>query len=323
MFRSGTGRRGVRGLLALAGAGLLAGVAGPAWAGDDEVRCGDTLTQDTTLSSDLLDCPGFGLVIGADRITVDLGGHVVDGVGTGTGIRSHGYADVRIENGTVREFQTGVSLGRLPIAGGAERGDPARRNRLHGLRVVDNGTGVSFFRVFENTLADSTVADSYTGVVIVDALGGRNRVERNVVARNGQGVIFSLASSDNVVAGNRVVDSTGGGIRVGTGVTAPFVASGNTVVDNVADRNGGDGIAVAGGRENVIEGNRARRNGDDGIGVDCRDDRCAPGVVTLTGNTASRNADLGIEADAGTGDGGGNRARRNGNPAECTGVACR
>ena len=46
------------------------------------VTCGDVITQDTTLDSDLIDCPGDGLVIGADGVTLDLGGHTVDGTGT-------------------------------------------------------------------------------------------------------------------------------------------------------------------------------------------------------------------------------------------------
>ena len=45
------------------------------------VQCGDVITQDTTLDSDLIDCPGDGLVIGADDVTLDLNGHTVDGDG--------------------------------------------------------------------------------------------------------------------------------------------------------------------------------------------------------------------------------------------------
>src|SRR6185503_3867209 len=40
------------------------------------VACGDTITQSTTLDSDLVDCSD-GLVIGADGITLDLGGHTI------------------------------------------------------------------------------------------------------------------------------------------------------------------------------------------------------------------------------------------------------
>jgi hypothetical protein len=34
---------------------------------------------DTKLTSDLVNCPNNGLVIGADNITLDLNGHVIDG----------------------------------------------------------------------------------------------------------------------------------------------------------------------------------------------------------------------------------------------------
>src|SRR6266702_2939998 len=43
--------------------------------------CGDTITVDTKLVKDLVDCPNNGIVIGADNITLDLNGHVIDGDG--------------------------------------------------------------------------------------------------------------------------------------------------------------------------------------------------------------------------------------------------
>jgi dipeptidyl aminopeptidase/acylaminoacyl peptidase len=58
---------------------LLTRSAGQAVA--NHVQCGDVITQDTTLDSDLIDCPGDGLVIGADNITLDLNGHTIDGTG--------------------------------------------------------------------------------------------------------------------------------------------------------------------------------------------------------------------------------------------------
>src|SRR5688572_20040784 len=45
------------------------------------VKCGDTITADTTLDGDLLECPNNGIVIGGDDITVDLNGHTVAGDG--------------------------------------------------------------------------------------------------------------------------------------------------------------------------------------------------------------------------------------------------
>ena len=61
----------------LVGAGFLTALALAmllSWGGREalasHVQCGDVTTQDTTLDSDLIDCPGEGIVIGADAITL-------------------------------------------------------------------------------------------------------------------------------------------------------------------------------------------------------------------------------------------------------------
>ena len=66
----------------------------------------------------------------------------------------------------------------------------------------------------------------------------------------------------------------------------------------------------------VIERNVSNGNGDDGIDVDT-----AKAVISQ--NSANDNADLGIEAVPGVTDGGGNKARGNGDPAQCLNVSCR
>src|SRR5262245_46079846 len=57
-------------------AASLALVAGPAAA--NHVQCGDLITRDTTLDSDLL-CSGTALNIVGQHVTVKLGGHLVQG----------------------------------------------------------------------------------------------------------------------------------------------------------------------------------------------------------------------------------------------------
>src|SRR6266496_3417692 len=65
-------------ILALAVVVLLA-LAGAKAAGQGQPQCGDTITADTTLHHDLIDCPENAIVIGADGITLDLNGHLIDG----------------------------------------------------------------------------------------------------------------------------------------------------------------------------------------------------------------------------------------------------
>src|SRR5215207_2731831 len=65
-------------VVTLTEAGAVVGVS-QALAGP--VSCGDTITTDTTLDGDLIDCPNNGIIIGADDITLDLNGHTVSGDG--------------------------------------------------------------------------------------------------------------------------------------------------------------------------------------------------------------------------------------------------
>ena len=60
---------------------VVAVVAGASMAQTGGLSCGDTVTVDTTLDSDLIGCRSNGLVIGADNITLDLNGHTISGDG--------------------------------------------------------------------------------------------------------------------------------------------------------------------------------------------------------------------------------------------------
>src|SRR5436190_22313105 len=63
-------------IVALAGVIALSGAEAAS-----KVSCGDTITTDTTLHSDLVNCPNNGIVIGADHVTLNLNGHRIDGDG--------------------------------------------------------------------------------------------------------------------------------------------------------------------------------------------------------------------------------------------------
>jgi hypothetical protein len=84
------------------------------------VGCGDTITTDTTLDSDLVNCPNNGIVIGADNITLDLNGHTIDGDGRRVDscpegedcdvgmLNRTGYNGLTFVGGTIRQFGAGV-----------------------------------------------------------------------------------------------------------------------------------------------------------------------------------------------------------------------
>src|SRR5262249_19771626 len=98
--------------------GLTAASGGLAQA--SALHCGDVITVNTRLASDLVNCPDNGLVIGADNITLDLNGHVIDGDGTrvpscppdatcDTGVdNTAGHSHVTVKGGSIRQFNVAV-----------------------------------------------------------------------------------------------------------------------------------------------------------------------------------------------------------------------
>jgi hypothetical protein len=107
--------RAVRLLLAaaLALAALL--VIGQAGAKSTAVACGDTLTSNTSLSSDL-DCSGYAgdaLTIGKNGIKLDLKGHTITGFAGAdsyNGVNTNGYNSITITNGKITGFDYDVYL---------------------------------------------------------------------------------------------------------------------------------------------------------------------------------------------------------------------
>jgi hypothetical protein len=236
--------------------GQLALGAGPALA--QPLQCGDTVIQDTTLTNDLLDCHGDGLIIGADGITVDLNGHTISGqiISGGlpdqVGIENAGHDDVTITNGTVTFFaRGGVHLVPGP------NGERVDRNRVDHLTM-------DFFGSFG---------------ILLEGGGSGNRFTANTVDRSndiGIGLFgTATASSGNVISGNRVTGAYNTNIvlRYGT-------FTGTLIQDSTADRvdtvdHWGASIAIGSRytsgegdfRGTVVRGNRMEGNFGGGVFV--------------------------------------------------------
>jgi len=294
---------------------LVVAPSGVATASDDgSVHCGQTLTSSTRLTHDLLDCPGTGLIIGADDVTLDLAGHVVDGVNSpgSEGVAVDGHAGVRIENGSVREFfLNGVALRDAPgssvvnlrisqIGAGGGEGDASA-----GVLVKDSAGVV----VKGSTVSNDVAAFQSDGIDVL--FSPDTRLLDNVVARNAWNGMFVLASPRSHVVGNRLDQNQNQGIEVN------FGSDGAEVRDNRARANAVDGIVVGAVSGARVSGNDARGNGDTGLlFFDLVDSRVrnnhargnVVGIVLaggqngshgnrLDGNDTSRNTQAGLVLD--------------------------
>ena len=282
------------------------------------VKCGQTITKNTTLFADVGPCAGNGIIIGADNITLNLNGHTISG---STSAADGNAAGVRLPN------RTGVTVTGLPGASGKKgtitgfdagvfinRGSG---NAIENLAVIDNA-GPADPEAEELPLLGDGIAVFYSA---------NNRISNNLVARNGyyDGItVLGEGSDNNLIQGNTVEDTLGVDNRhfpsfQGTGIIISHFLNAddprgrfifnNDIIDNVVRRNFTAGISSVANHKGRIIGNTIEDNGDlerylsgrngNGIGVTTGDIIEFPSIANtrmlVEGNKVSGNALQGIE----------------------------
>jgi|tagenome__1003787_1003787.scaffolds.fasta_scaffold20920257_2 parallel beta-helix repeat protein len=303
-------------LVALIAGGLLALSPGRALA--SHVSCGDTITTNTRLDSDLIDCPLWGIRIGADDITLDLAGHTIAQAPNlveprGGVVDRVGHRGVTIENGTVRGFDTGVflinatsnRLRRLTVAGNdydgidllQSEGNRVENNRVYGNGLETENNGILVFQSNHNEIRDNSLTDNGdVGLALPES--SDNRVERNAIARNTEG-IGTDHSDRNLFDRNHVSDNADEIIISGGHNTI----TNNHVIGAVGCPEGcGFGISLEGGPGNLIARNEVRRTLRDGIRIAAFQPEL-PTIDTIVRDNHVRNAAVDAYSVATEGDG--------------------
>jgi Right handed beta helix region len=211
--------------------------------------CGQTITADTHLHADLIDCPASGLVVGADHVTLDLNGHTIAGDGSANpedtpdvGVDLGSHSDVTVRNGSVRGFDHGVAAAggdRVAITDVAaddntlsgvllQGGD---RDALIHVEAMRNGRrGIRLEDVADSRIADSRVgANTFNQIAVFG--GDRDRFDHDVI------------TDAPTEAGLRVADASG------------------DVIDHLTVLRDSAGIIV-GGERNLVSHNVLRYDGD-------------------------------------------------------------
>jgi hypothetical protein len=233
------------------------------------LTCGQTITTDTTLTRDLADCAGDGLLIGAANITIDLHGHAIAAAGWGV----RGYP-ATIENGTI--LGGGVLAdGNNGLYGGAQ---------LLGLRII--GGQIQILNASNSVVSRSRVLNGNGGIFVENSPG--IRIMQSVIINNTSYGISTLESGGALFQGNVISRNTNGGIST-IGAVSAFI-------NNTVSMNGGDGVAVFDEEDSsadVFKDNTADRNVGLGISMVNRDvstNELIP-AVDGGGNEASGNGD--------------------------------
>lgn len=250
--------RGTVGLVTVVGCVALgSAMASPALAAN--VTCGQTITQNVTLTANVGPCSGDGIIVGADGVTVDLGGHRLIGTGGDTvGIRLPNRSGVTVTGGQVDHFAAGVAIMR------------GSNNRVTNLTVRDNigaltgegdfGDGIVILSSKFNTVFNDKVIHNgpFDGIGVfggVSAYG--NQIVNSVVRDNN--LLFHPAFNPDFFG------SLDAGINLGEGNVG---STRTTIANNLVLRNGYTGILACSERgvpcvttQNTIVGNRVELNG--------------------------------------------------------------
>ena len=315
---------------------------GAGQASANHVSCGDEITADTTLDSDLVNCENNGILIGADDITLDLNGHRIDGDGTEAPGCDPNTGALR-----PRDRQRGPRRGHRARRVGARvwvRVCPgARENRVLNISASSHDF---FGAVFGGSSRSVIRGGSFSRNIAPEGDGiglfcsDHIRIVGNEIRRNPGPGIHVFDSTENLIKGNRFSRNdifmegdrnrvtrnrsvrADVGIMVSQGNRNVIArnrifravggilidsARGNLVAGNVIVRARRDGIPLFSGGNNIIRRNRVRGSGDDGIWVNQENDR-----ILLRRNVAVGTGDDGFDVDSRSTKLTRNRAVRNG-----------
>lgn len=296
-------------LLAAAAALTLPTIGGAA-AQTTPLACGQTITQNTTLTADVGPCANNGLIIGADNITLNLNGRRIFGTPNpydGAGVLIGQRTGVTVQNGTVEQFDGGVVI----LGGGNNTvtGITARRNIGFQSSVTGNtryGDGFAILSSSDNSILNSQAVDNgpFSGIGVYSLVDSDH--SREIAGPSQRNLISGNQVNDNVVGRDGFTGFTDNdGIRIEPTFTCPQTdpecsgpVAGNIITNNQVSRSGLDGISIFGRSPgNVITNNQVSRNGffrsvarrGDGIIVFNRSN----GTV-IENNFVTGNADNGI-----------------------------
>jgi parallel beta-helix repeat protein len=264
--------------------------------------CNQTVTTDAVLVSNLtcvLPASGAlnGIIVGADGVTIDLGGHtltgpstfntVTGGVQNGAGVLAVGHSHVTVKNGKLTGWTTGVRIRAVEGASPA----PATNNLISGITVLDCGT-----------------TGTTRGIDIAEPGADHNTIQSSSVfgAHCAQGIRLHEAQNNTVQGTTVRVGQGSGSTATGDGLVLDCGGS-NTIISNILNNNVRYGVVLGQSEKNDIERNTIDGNGSHGVLFGPKiSGECTPATPsdnTLSNNTIRNNGGNGITVGPATGGG--------------------
>lgn len=253
--------------------------------GGGQVREIDSCTEITepgryVLTEDLEASGGVCLVINADDVRLDGGGHTIsNGTSSGaTGIAVGDYSGPGVRNVAVRHLTITDFRGAGVVHGDVTGG------RVRNVTVKRCGSGLWLEQSHDVDVRENELSNNGRGIVVTENSTG-NVLRSNTVSDNASvGIAIWDAGTDTQLVRNTVTDNGTNGIDVAEG------SDNCRLTDNVSKHNGGSGFELTDDVTNArLQGNLAQHNGENGITLLLADGN------KLIRNTAKQNDGHGIE----------------------------
>ena len=214
--------------------------------------CGYVLVSSYNMTYPLLNCPSYGLWIGASNLVLDCKGYMIDGRNVDSGIADAPFSgpliksNFTLRNCRIQEFGDGIYFGY--VSNSTVNNTVLYNNPNNGVVISS-----SFPLNTNNLLLNNSIRRSFIGV----SVGGQaNRLVNNEVSDNLYWGIY-VPGSNNVILNNTA------NRNAYTGIDA--FGDLNTFRGNTAIGNLNNGLTI--GNTNIVENNSARNNAQYGISL--------------------------------------------------------
>jgi len=199
--------------------------------------CGSTITGNTTLTDDLVNCPSNGIIIGADNITLDCNGYLINHSvsSDGYGIYVGGYNSITIKN-----------------------------CRIYGNKALSGAFGIRIVSSSNDIIANSVISDRY-GVAILSSSANNSLINLSMDGYN-NGLFIQLSSNNSIInssstgsldsgiylgvsSNNNIINST---ITGGSSGIYSDMSSNNNITNCVINGPNGAGMRLLSSTNNII-----------------------------------------------------------------------
>lgn len=187
--------------------------------------CGQVITQNVVLTSNLKCADSDGLIVGASDIVIDLNGHTITGPNSDRNIKTSSKVGISVPNmnnvvikdGTIEEFQAGILMTgsqNVEVSGIVSKGNQiglfntgAGLINIHLSIIMDNQIGIAGHSTQQSTIEDNIIfQNALAGITLVNS--DNSIITVNSITKSGNGIYIDNQSTENNINFNNVLLNT-------------------------------------------------------------------------------------------------------------------